>query len=110
MHRLGEAEREIELMFRLSLGTIATPYWKPTEIRVHESAHRANVGVGFAGFFNLLDVQSTVFFRDGHEGKYVHGDFTPCLSRDVVSGQRVADALNDLNRNLSNSIDFSLLG
>ena len=117
--RVGEAEGEIELV-ALSLGTIA----HADELKLlleangttldhvsHESAHRANVGVGFAGFFNLLEVQSTVFFRDGHEGKNVHGDFTlRALNRDVVSGQRVADALNDLNRNLSNSTHFTLLG
>ena len=117
--RVREAEREIELV-ALSLGTIT----HADELKLlleangttldhvsHESTHRANVGVGFAGFSNLLEVQSTVFFRDAHERKNVHRDFTlRTLNRDVVSGQRVADALNDLNRNLSNSTHFTLLG
>ena len=77
---------------------------------VDESAHRADVGVGFARFDRHGKVQSAVFFRDLDERKNVHRDFTHgALDRDRVVRKGVGNTLDDLNRDLGNTTHFTLL-
>ncbi|EJX02903.1 50S ribosomal protein L18 RplR [gut metagenome] len=117
--RVRKTEGKVELV-ALSLGTIAhadelkllrEAFGATLDHIGHESAHRTNISVGFTRFSSLLEMQSTIFFRDSNQRKDMHRHFTlRTLHSDIFSGQRVANALNHVNGNLSNSTHFTLLG
>ena len=113
MHnRVREAELKVQLV-ALSLSTVAHANQSELLFKAHghtlvhvrhESTHRADVGVGFTGFFKLLERKNVAVLFDSNLGKNVHTHFTlRALDGDKAVGERGAHALGELNGMLANT-------